>query len=237
MPGYSPALAIVTGVLEVAAGIYALAAPGRKAVLRTAAVLLILLAGYQFAEVLVCARPATPAFSRLAYFIITWMPPFGLWLAVACDGRRRKVLRTVAAAYFAAAAALCVWILADAGVITRSICELVIARYFVARPFDIAYGLYYQSALLWIVFGAGMAMAAAGDVVDRKHLASLQLGVLGFMAPALAVRMLFGGRGDLLPSVMCHFALVLAVSLVGLIVRERRRGLAVQTKGQASESP
>jgi hypothetical protein len=234
MPGYSPALAIVTGVLEVAGGVWALAGPGRKAVLRPVAVILFLLAGYQFSEVLVCAHPGTPVFSRLAYLIITWLPPTALVLAVVCAERGRKTLRAVAVFYAAAAVALCIWILAAAGVITRSVCELVIARYFVARPFDVAYALYYQSSLLWIVFGAGLAMAGAGDAVARKHLASLQLGVLGFMAPALAVRILYDGPGDLLPSVMCHFALVLAVSLFGLVLREQNRARGLRRTGQAS---
>jgi hypothetical protein len=238
LPDYSPILAILTGVLEVAAGLYALSGPGRKTVLRPVAVILFLLAGYQFAEVAVCARPNALVLSRLAYLDITWMPPFGLGLAVVCAERWRKALRAVAAFYFAAAAVLCVWILADGGVITRSVCELVIARYFVARPFDLAYGLFYQSGLLWVVFGAGLALAGAGDAVARKHLANLQLGVLGFIAPAVVVRMLFDdGPGDLLPSVMCHFALVLAVSLVGLIVRERRSGRTAANQAPSPSRP
>lgn len=219
---YSPILAVVTGVLEIAAGVYALAGPGRKTILRPAAVILFLLAGYQFSEVLVCANPQVSAFSRLAYLIITWLPPFGLRLAVVLDERRTRVLRAANAVYFAAAAALCVWILADAGLITRSVCDVVLARYFVASPFDVVYGVFYQSGLLWVVFGAGIGMAVAADPVLRKHLAHLQLGVLGFMFPSVAVRLLVDGRGDMLPSVMCHFALILAASIFVLVLRERR---------------
>jgi len=222
VPSYSPPLAIVTGVLEIAAGIFALTGPGRKSILRTVAAILFLLAGYQIAEVLVCANPDARVYSRLAYLVITWLPPFALRLTVALDGGRGKVLRAVALFTSAAAAVLCVWILADPGVITRSVCELVTARYFPATTFAVVYGLYYQSALLWIVFGSGLAMAATGDAASRKHLANLQLGVLGFMFPALAVRVLAGGSGDILPSVMCHFALILAASLVWLVCRERR---------------
>ena len=65
-------------------------------------------------------------------------------------------------------------------------------------------------------------MVRAGDAAARKHLASLQLGVLGFMFPAIAVRILVAGPGDVLPSAMCHFALILAASLVALVIRERR---------------
>jgi hypothetical protein len=219
---YSPILAIVTGVLEVAAGVYALAGPGRKPILRPVAIILFLLAGYQLAEVAVCSNPAALAYSRLAYVVITWLPPYALRLVVALDGRRGRVLRTAALVYYAAAAAMSLWILADHGVITRSICDLITARYFQATTFAVAYGLFFQSSLLWIVFGAGLAMAAAGDAVARKHLANLQLGILGFMFPAIAVRVLVAGSGDILPSAMCHFALILAASLVALVVRERR---------------
>jgi hypothetical protein len=222
MPEFSPILALVTGGLEVLAGVFVLAGPGRKPILRPVAIVLFLLAGYQFAEVAVCSDPAALDLSRLAYVIISWLPPFALRLTVVLAGGRGKVLRAAALVYSVAAAALCVWILADRGVITRSVCDLVTARYFPATPFAVVYGLYYQSALLWIVFGAGLAMAAAGDAAARKHLASLQLGVLGFMFPALAVRVLADGPGDILPSAMCHFALVLAASLVGLVLRERR---------------
>lgn len=219
---YSPILALVTGVLEVAAGVYALVGPGRKPVLRPVAVILFLLAGYQFAEVAVCSNPAALAYSRLAYVIITWLPPYALRLVVALDGRRGRIMRTVALVYYAAAAASCLWILADHGVITRTVCDLITARYFQTTAFAVAYGLYYQSGLLWIVFGSGVAMVRAGDPAARKNLASLQLGVLGFMFPAIAVRILVPGSGDILPSAMCHFALILAGSLIALVIRERR---------------
>jgi hypothetical protein len=222
MPEYSPILAILTGILEVAAGVYALVGPGRKPVLRPVAIILFLLAGYQFAEVAVCSNPAALAYSRLAYVIIAWLPPYALRLAVALDEGRGKLLRTAALVYYVAAAAMSLWILADHGVITRSVCDLITARYFQATTFAVVYGLFYQSALLWIVFGSGVAMVRAGDAVARKHLASLQLGILGFMFPALAVRVLVPRPGDILPSAMCHFALILAASFVALVVRERR---------------
>jgi hypothetical protein len=223
MPEYSPVLGLLTGGLEILAAIYVLAGAGRKSVLRPVATILFFLAAYQFAEVAVCAHPSALILSRLAYLIITWLPPLALWLAAVVATRGGKALRAVALGYFAAAAALSVWILADPGLISRSVCDLVLARYFPSDPFDVIYAVFYQTGLLAIVFGAGAAMASAGDAIARKHLANLQMGVLGFMFPAMAVRLLVAGRGDMLPSVMCHFAVILAASLVVLVVRERRR--------------
>jgi len=42
------------------------------------------------------------------------------------------------------------------------------------------------------------------------------------MIPSLAVRVLMPGPGDILPSVMCHFAILMAASLVAMAARERR---------------
>jgi hypothetical protein len=218
---YSPILALVTGGLEVAAGLYALLGPGRKAILRPIAILLFQLAAYQFAEVAVCSNPAALAYSRLAYVIITWLPPSALSLVVALD-RRSRALRTAAVVYYAAAAALCAWILVDHSLITLSVCHLVLARYFPTTAFAVVYALFYQSGLLWLVFGSGRARASARDAVDRKQLTSLQMGVLGFMIPSIAVRVLTPGAGDILPSVMCHFAVIMAASFVVMVSRERR---------------
>ena len=223
MPAYSPVLGLVTGGLEVLAGVYTLSGPGRRTVLRPVAGILFLLAGYQFAEVAVCAHPSALILSRLAYFVITWLPPLGLWLAAVLAARGSKVLRPLSLCYLVAACGLAVWILAVPGLITRSVCELVLARFFPSDPFDVIYAVFYQTGLLAVVFGSGLAMASTGDAIARKHLANLQMGVLGFMVPAMAVRLIVAGRGDMLPSVMCHFAVILAASLVGLVVRERRR--------------
>ena len=80
MPPYSPALAILTGLFELAAAAWALNSPGRKSLLRPVALILILLAGYQFAEVAVCSRPENLLYSRIAFLDITWLPPVGIWL-------------------------------------------------------------------------------------------------------------------------------------------------------------
>ncbi len=222
MPEYSPILAAVTGVVEVLAAVYTLTGPGRKRILRPLGLILLLLAGYQFAEVAVCSNPAALTLSRLSFLVITWLPPVGLWLVVVLDARGRTWLRAASLFYFAAGAAMCAWILVDPRCITQSVCQVVIARYFHSGLFDIVYGVFYQSGLIFIVFAAAAGMAAAADPVARKHLANVQLGVLGFMFPALAVRFLTPEQPGLLPSVMCHFALIFAGSLVALVVRERR---------------
>jgi hypothetical protein len=222
---YSPVLALVTGILELGAGLWVLVGPrrGRRTITGPVGIIFLFLAGYQFAEVLVCAGPENRIWTRLAFLDITWLPPLGLWLCARLSAPGIRWLRPAAIADFGLGAAFSVWILVAPGAITKSVCGLVLARYFPTAVFDIAYALFYQISLLVIVFGAAAGMAAGHDHVLRKHLANLQAGLLGFILPALAVRILVREvQGDLIPSVMCHFAIVLAALLFVLVLRERR---------------
>ena len=117
---------------------------------------------------------------------------------------------------------LSIWILADPGGITRSVCQVVVARYFPSPLFEQVYGLFYEGSLVLIIFAGAAGMAGTEDPIDRRHWANLQTGILGFMLPALAVSLLSPEPAGLLPSVMCHFAIVLAASLYALALRERR---------------
>lgn len=223
---YSPVLAVVTGALEFSAGIWLFLRPGggRKRILYPIGLIFLLLAGYQFAEVAVCSRPEVGALTRLAFFDITWLPPLALWLGSQWSPPRTRWLRTAALVDFALALGLSIWIFADPGAITRSVCFTVIARYVYSSSFDIVYGIFYEGSLGVLIFAAAAAMASVEDAALRKHWANLQAGILGFILPALALRTLIAEKPGILPSVMCHFALVLAVSLFFVVLRERKAG-------------
>jgi len=230
--GYSPLLSVLTGLLELGAAAYVFFGirSGRRRILNLVGTIFLFLAGYQFAEVAVCTSGGKKIWTQLAYFDITWLPPLGLWLAARLSAPRNRWMKAATAVDFGLAAVFTAWILANPGAITKSVCELVIARYFPVAGFDIAYGLFYQSSLLVTVFGSALGMAFSDDLVLRKHLASLQLGLLGFILPALAVRILGdNAAGDLMPSVMCHLAIVLAASLFILVLREKRAAALVGT--------
>jgi len=221
---YSPLLAFITGLLEIGAGAWILISrsPGRRRILFPTGLIFLLLAGYQFAEVAVCARPENKFLTQLAFLDITWLPPLGLWLGGQISAPRNRWIRTAALVDLALALGMSIWILADPGAITKSVCQVVIARYFPGRMFEQIYGLFYQGSLVLTIFAGTAGMAAVDDPVRRRHWANLQAGLLGFMLPALAMSLLSPEPDGLLPSVMCHFAIVLAVSLYFLALRERR---------------
>jgi hypothetical protein len=221
---YSPLLAIITGIIELAAAAWIFLGPrlGRKRIIYPIGLIFLLLAGYQFAEVGVCSRPDLRFFTRLAFFDITWLPPLALWLGSQISRPKLRWLRAAAVIDFGAALALSVWIFADPRAVTKSVCQTVIAFYAQARTFEVVYGIFYQFSLLLTIFAGVAAMALSDDSVLRKHWANLQGGILGFLLPSIAVRILVFEKPGTLPSVMCHFALILAVSLGFLALRERR---------------
>lgn len=235
MPPYSPLLAILTGLFELSVAAWALNSPGRKSILRPVAVILILLAGYQFAEVAVCSRPENLLYSRIAFLDITWLPPVGIWLVfrLLAPKPRRIVFP---AAFLAAAAAMSAWIILDPAAITRSVCQTVVARYFHGPSFDFAYGMFYQAGMGILIFWPAFTMAGVGDATARSHLASVQSGVLGFVLPSLFLRLFVKEPAGLMPSVMCHFAVTLAVALAVLVSRERRLAVGEDKRIQASHA-
>ena len=221
---YSPLLAIITGILEFAAALWVLGSPrlGRRRITLPVGLIFLFLAGYQFAEVAVCAKPEVKLLSALAYFDITWLPPLGLWLLSELARPKMKWFRVVAVVEITLAAALSAWILSSPSIITRSVCQTVIARYYLTNPFDTLYGVFYQSGLMLLIFGSILGMVSTDDRVLRRHWANFQAGLLAFVLPALYIRVLIGNELSLLPSVMCHFAALLAVSLFFLVLREKK---------------
>lgn len=219
---YSPVLAVVTGVFEFIAALFVFFSPGRKRILYPTSVLLLLLAGYQFAEVAVCYNPGQLLFARIAFFDITWLPPLAMWLGLQLITTRKNWMAIIPLTYFCVGLALASWVMVDSSLVTKSICEIVIARFISPNPFDIVYAIYYQTGLFILIFGTAAGLAYEADPVLRKHLANLQVGILGFVIPSLVVRILVSNSRGITASVMCHFALILAISLVFLVFRERR---------------
>lgn len=215
---YAPTLAIATGAFEVAAGLWILRGPGRKAITRPVGAILLLLAGYQWLEALLCHRGGDLWLARLAFADITWLPAVGV-LLVERLGRGRTRLAPL---FLATAAGLTAWILTDPGFVHSAVCKVVIATYDTASPLYRLYGGYYQLGLFTMMAGAGVFLARQEDAVARAHLADVQLGTMAFVFPAMLTELVVAGTGGSQPSLMCHYAALLAVGLTRLGAREQR---------------
>lgn len=220
---YSPALAIATAVFEISAAVWVLRGPGRKRVVRTAAAILLLLAGYQAVEVGICSiAPSYGFLPRLAFMVVTWLPPLGILLISFLLGPGAWVARLFAHGMLCVALGVQFWIALDAGFAHLSVCEAVYARYAHPTPGFVAYSAFYWLGLLGLIGFAAYGALRPRDAHDGR-LASLMLtGAVAFLVPAVITSSFLPTAEGALPSIMCHFAVLLALFLVCLVHLERR---------------
>ena len=220
--GYSPLLSLATGGVEIILAIWVLYSPGRKRVRQLVAALFIVLAGYQFAEVFVCSRPTDLLAARIAFCIVLWLPAIALSLMLEFTGTASKTLKNAVRFCWLFSVFICVWILVDQSFVIGTVCSTVIATFYHDTLFEHVFGIYYELGLGGIIVGGALAMVRIEDKIARAHIADLQIGVVGFMIPAFLAQVVIADIDPSLPSLMCHFAIVLAFFLWRLMMRERR---------------
>lgn len=223
---YSPVLAVVTSGFEIIVAGWALVGHSKAespGILRTTGAILLLLAGYQLAEVAICSNVAAAGFlPRLAFIIVTWLPPLGLLLIAQLRQPRSRAVSGSARAMLAAAAGIVVWIAIDRSFATASVCNAVYARYTHAMPRFLSYSWFYWLGLAGMIVFSGHAAVICPPARRRQQLAQIFAGTTGFVALSMLTSWFVPPARGALPSIMCHFALLLAVCLTRLVYLERR---------------
>lgn len=232
---YSPVLAIGTAAFELTIAIWALTGPGRKPIIRTASAILLLLASYQIVEVIVCLHtPMNGFMPQMAFIVVTWLPPLGLLLIAKISPSQVNC----AISYFMLAVALSivVWIAVDRNFVSDSVCSVVYAKYSISTLYIQAYGLFYWLGLAGMVVLSAVGITRSNDGHQQRLLKMVLLGTLGFIVPGITVTRLAAPAQGALPSILCHFALILAVFLTRLILIERRSSLSVHLNSGQPDS-
>ncbi len=220
--GYSPVLSLVTAALEIGLATWALRGPGRREILVPTAALLLALSGYQLIEVAVCGPTGHQNFwSRLAFADVIWLPPLGMWLVAVMSTPPGHRARRVVGATFGIAGGFAYWALTAPASVTETVCSVFTAQYTTPDPFYTYYGGFYHLGLAGIMFGGAAALVTQRDKILRAHIADLQVGVIAFVVAALLTQVMVPRLNLSMPSVMCHYALILAIFLGRLIARER----------------
>ncbi len=223
---YSPSLAIATATFEILVAGWAFVTRPRakpRGVAATTGAILLLLAGYQIAEVAICADVSASGFlPRLAFIIVTWLPPLGLLLIAQLQCPRSRPSYLSAYALLAAGAGIVVWIAVDRSFATASVCNAVYARYAHAMPRFLVYASFYWLGLAGMVLISGRGAMTSRDPRRRRQLVLLFAGTLAFVLPSIALSWFVPATRGALPSILCHFALLLAVCLTGLVHLDRR---------------
>ena len=230
---YSPALAVATAAFELGAAAWVLKGEGRKPVVFVTTALLLFLAAYQIVEATLCSvAPGSSFLPRLAFMVVTWLPPLGVLLVSFLLGAGARVARGFAAAMLACAVVIQFWIGFDPSFARLSVCEAVYARYSHPTPGFLAYSGFYWTGLLGLVVFSGYGAARPRDPHNGRLARLVLTGSLAFLGPAVITVQLLPASDGALPSVMCHFAVILAVFLVRLAYLEQ--GVAADPQREAS---
>jgi len=221
---YNPLLSIATATLEVGAAIWVLRGPGRKTILHTVSAILFFLAGYQIVEAIFCTgSPVTLAFlPRLAFMVVAWLPPTGLYLVALLYPTQTRTLYYFTYAMFVFCGVLVAGIAVDKSFVTATVCEIVFATYTNPTPLYQTYGLFYQSGLMSMLLLSAYGVTICKDDHQRLLLGQVLLGSIAFIFPALVTVAVYPIASNALPSTMCHLALLLALFLFRLAFIERK---------------
>jgi len=217
---FSPPVMLATFVIELCLALYTLIRYKLTPITRLAIIMLVGLSIFQIAEYNVCVGAwgiDSLGWSRVGYVAITLLPPLGIHLATRIAGQRQRLL--VSAGYAAAAAFALFFLLVGQGM-QSSAC---LGNYVIFRtaPWaSLLYGLYYYGLLF---VGVGYAWWAAKKQKSKHAALALRLLALGYIAfilPTTTVNLIDPSTRAGIPSIMCGFAVILALLLALWIVPE-----------------
>lgn len=220
---FSPLVMIAAFTVELALLVYVLWRYKLNAITRLVVLLLLFLAGFQLAEFMVCEGNPDRAlmWSRIGFVAITMLPPLGVHLAYALAGAKKRPW--LIPSYLAAAGF--VFFFAFMGEsLNGHACAGNYIIFHVAEGAGILYGAYYYGLLALGVWLALHFYAEQKNKRVRRALAGLVFGYLVFIVPTATVNLINPVTVEAIPSIMCGFAVLLALVLVLVIMPASGKG-------------
>lgn len=179
--------------------------------------LLVFLGIFQLAEYMVCEGAlglSSLDWARVGYVAITLLPPLGLHLGLSIAGKSPRGL--LLAAYGSAAAFITFFLFIGHGM-QGEVCMGNYVIFKIAPYAGLLYTLYYYG---WLLASVGLVLRYRKKVkrrVNRKALAWLAGGYAAFIVPTTFVNIIDPSTIAGIPSIMCGFAVILALILVFMV--------------------
>jgi len=194
---------------------------GRKQIRYTSAILLLILASYQILEIVICSISQNNLFlSQLAFMMIIWLPPIGVLLISFLFPIKKKLVFGYSLLLFGLSFLMVIRIIFDQNFVTQTVCSVIFARFSNPKIIYIVYSALYQLGLLSMLFLSAYGVINSKDHLQRKLLGQILLGSMAFIIPAMLTVIVVPATNGALPSIMCHYALLLAVFISRLIYLE-----------------
>ncbi len=205
---FSPPVILATFLIEAALSVHAVWKYRKSVFGRLAAVLLALLAVFQFAELSVCYGGSSNWAAKLAFVAISYLPIIGIDFALRISGRKWFM-----GAGYAIATAISLLIVVMPEAVHIEQCTGRFVGFNTGVPgLDTVYELYYLSTLLmgvWII----LEELRNKKSPHRRILLWLLAGYAAFMVPAFGLYAAAIVTNRSFPSVLCGFAIFLALIL------------------------
>lgn len=215
---FSPPVMVATLLIESTLALWTLWRYKMTELTRLIVLMLVGLAAFQLAEYNVCMHfgQHPVGWSRFGFVMITALPPLGLHIMHVLAAKPGRKL--VAAAY-ATMAAFIVFFLASATAFTGHQCTGNYVIFQFSPRVTGTYSVYYYG---WLVAGIGLGIRWANEFMRQKGSAAraklagvrgLIIGYLIFLVPVAVVNTVRPTTRQGIPSVMCGFAVLLALTL------------------------
>lgn len=226
-----------TALFELGAAAWILTGPGEREIRVPAGLITLFLGGYQALEWMVCGDPSRELLARLAWVDIAMLPPLGLLLVIGLAKPKKMLPWALGYAHLGVAAASAVAMYAIPAMVNTPVCEALWARYDFDNHSPVAtiYGFIYYLGMMVMVFAAAWVLGWLKDTSRRAMLAQAQIGFLAFLLPAMIMLLSIPATADAQASVLCHWAIFLAIFLVRMMqmVRQEETSLADARMGEA----
>jgi len=216
---FSPAVMLATFLIEFALAIFVFVRYRVTRFGKVAASALVLLGSFQLAEYQICAGRNELLWSRVGFVAITLLPVVGLYL-VSLVSHRPHFLKLG----YATAIVYVVYFAFVPKSISGAACGGNYIIFNASNDFYRLYGFYYWGFLLLGIWESLEKMAdLRRQSKTRNVLQWLIVGYLSFMGPMGLVYITYPAARDAVASIMCGFAVLLALMLAFKIVPDYNR--------------
>ena len=154
--------------------------------------------------------------------IIIWLPPTGILLISFLFPIKKKLVFGYSLFFFGLSFLMVIWIIFRQDFVTQTVCSVIFARFTNPKMIYILYSILYQFGLFSMLFLSVLGVMKSKDLLQKKLLRQILFGVMSFIFPALLTVIAVPATRGALPSIMCHFALFLAIFISRLIYLENK---------------
>lgn len=201
---FNPLITFFTGTVEILLAVFSCAKYSKTVFGRIVTLILVILAVFQFSEYTICSGDAVALWNKIGYAVIALLPALGMHLTELIT---RKTFLTPLC--YIVAAILAISILIIPGTFVATYCTGSFVLFELNSFLRYSFGTYYFLCIL-----AAMIKLALSLLRKKKYaklIAWLFTGYLSFLIPTLTVTLLFASSQTGIPSVMCGFAILLAL--------------------------